>query len=400
MERFTRDGLVFEVADGGPADARVAALLLHGFPQDATAWAGVVPALHAAGLRTLAPHQRGYSPGARPGGRRAYRLEELAADAIALLDAAGVERAHVVGHDWGAGVAWALAAWHHERVASLVALSTPHPAAFTRAMLGSQAFRSWYMLAFQLPVLPERAVAGRIGDFYRSTDLPEEHVERYAGRFSRPGELNGPLNWYRALPFGRRGVGRIRVPTTYVWGRRDPALGRAAAERTAENVVGDYRFVELDAGHWLPETHPETVAREILQRVDVRVALARGATAVADLGDLPEEWLVRETLPQVTLLAHAALAVSHGGNNSVTEALTAGVPLVLLPFSTDQFAGAAAIEDAGLGEALDPNVAAPSDLRAAAERVLALGGEPRARLRALVQADPGPLVARRTLAAG
>ena len=246
----------------------------------ATAWYGdgsplmvlelSLPALHAAGLRTLAPHQRGYSPGARPGGRRAYRLEELAADAIALLDAAGVERAHVVGHDWGAGVAWALAAWHHERVASLVALSTPHPAAFTRAMLGSQAFRSWYMLAFQLPGLPERAVAGRIGDFYRSTDLPEEHVERYAGRFSRPGELNGPLNWYRALPFGRRGVGRIRVPTTYVWGRRDPALGRAAAERTAENVVGDYRFVELDAGHWLPETHPETVAREILQRVEGR----------------------------------------------------------------------------------------------------------------------------------
>lgn len=139
---------------------------------------------------------------------------------------------------------------------------------------------------------------------------------------------------------------------------------------------------------------------EALRGLDVRVALARGQTPRAALEPVPGSWLVREALPQVTLLAHAALAVSHAGNNSVTEALHAGVPLVLLPFSTDQFAGAAALEDAGFGEALDPNVATGADLRDAVTRMLALGGEPRARLTALgkrLRMHPGSGVARRAL---
>ncbi|MEO7270175.1 MAG: nucleotide disphospho-sugar-binding domain-containing protein, partial [Knoellia sp.] len=104
--------------------------------------------------------------------------------------------------------------------------------------------------------------------------------------------------------------------------------------------------------------------------MDVRVALASGSTSRDALGPIPSSWLVRAELPQPTLLERAVLAVSHGGNNSVTEALTAGVPLLLLPMSTDQFAGAATLETAGLGEALDPNSATPEDLRAAAERLL------------------------------
>lgn len=120
-----------------------------------------------------------------------------------------------------------------------------------------------------------------------------------------------------------------------------------------------------------------------LRGLDVRVAVASGSAPRAELGDLPDSWLVREVLPQVTILRHAALAVSHGGNNSVTEALTAAVPLLLLPLSTDQFAGAAALETAGLGEALDPNAATPEDLRAAVQRLLELPPGPVGRLRAL-----------------
>ena len=130
-----------------------------------------------------------------------------------------------------------------------------------------------------------------------------------------------------------------------------------------------------------------SVRSDVLSRVaaalhglDVRVALARGSTRLEDLGDVPAEWLVRESLPQVRLLQRSALAVSHGGNNSVTEALTAGVPLLLLPLSTDQFTGAAALEDAGLGMALDPNAASPEEIRAAAVQLLTLSGEPRVRL--------------------
>jgi zeaxanthin glucosyltransferase len=119
---------------------------------------------------------------------------------------------------------------------------------------------------------------------------------------------------------------------------------------------------------------------EALRGLDVRVAIATGATDPSELGPLPDSWLVRGFLPQVTVLRRAALAVSHGGNNSVTEAMTSGVPLLLLPFSTDQFAGAAAVERAGFGLALDPNSATADELRGAAARLLVLDGDARARL--------------------
>lgn len=162
MDCFGRDGLLFDVRDSGPADGPIA-LLLHGFPQSAACWDQVTPLLAAAGCRVLAPHQRGYSPRARPTGRRAYRADELVADVVALVETAGGQPVHLVGHDWGAVVAWLLAAQRPELVTSLTALSVPHPAAFLRAVVSSrQALASWYMAAFQLPWLPELAL-GRTG---------------------------------------------------------------------------------------------------------------------------------------------------------------------------------------------------------------------------------------------
>ena len=124
---------------------------------------------------------------------------------------------------------------------------------------------------------------------------------------------------------------------------------------------------------------------QALRGLDVRVALAHGSTPASELGPVPQSWLVREVLPQVTLLREAALAVTHGGNNSVTEALTAGVPMLVLPLSTDQFAGAAALEEAGVAEVLDPNAASPSELRSAADRLLSDPSEARRRLTALAK---------------
>ena len=133
MDTFRRDGLTFDVRDGGPTEGDPV-VLLHGFPQDSTAWDHVAPGLHRHGLRTLAPDQRGYSPMARPRGPRAATgCARPTADVLALLDAAGLGSAHVVGHDWGGIVGWALAAWHPERVRTLTALSVPHPAAMARA---------------------------------------------------------------------------------------------------------------------------------------------------------------------------------------------------------------------------------------------------------------------------
>jgi pimeloyl-ACP methyl ester carboxylesterase len=119
-------GLVFDLlAAGDPAGEPV--LLLHGFPQTAACWTELAEALADAGYRVLAPDQRGYSPGARPAAVRDYRMPELVADVLAVADRAGARRFHVVGHDWGGAVAWHLAARHPERVATLTAVSTPHP---------------------------------------------------------------------------------------------------------------------------------------------------------------------------------------------------------------------------------------------------------------------------------
>ena len=278
MNQFSRQGLVFDLVDSGPAEAEAVVVLLHGWPQDHTAWDRVTPLLVAGGLRVLALDQRGYSPGARPPGTAAYRMRELAADVAALLDEAGAARAHLVGHDWGGAVAWAFAERHPERLDSLTVLSTPHHRALAWAFRHcDQARRSWYMAAFQVPAVPEAVLRRTLPHVLRRSGLPEPDAERYAARFRQPGAARAQLAWYRALRNPLRGNGstdrgsngkprRITVPTTYVWGRHDPVLGRAAAERTGRYVVSDYQFVELDAGHWLPETRPDDVATAVLSR--------------------------------------------------------------------------------------------------------------------------------------
>jgi pimeloyl-ACP methyl ester carboxylesterase len=284
LSRFERDGLVFDVRDAGPRQGPVV-VLLHGFPQDSTAWSRVEPLLHAGGLRTLAFDQRGYSPGARPSALAAYTLEEGSADVVALLDAAGVQQAHLAGHDWGGAVVWDATYRYPDRFLSAVPVSTPHPAAFAYAFThGAQALRSWYMALFQVPVLAEVAVAPGLERSLRATGLPAEWARHYAARMREPGALTGALRWYRGnavamaravlrppwsvAPAGGASRPGWTGPTTFVWGRDDPALGRTGAERTAHFVQGDYRFVEVDGGHWLPETHPGEVASEIVARAN------------------------------------------------------------------------------------------------------------------------------------
>jgi pimeloyl-ACP methyl ester carboxylesterase len=235
-------------------------VLLHGFPQGASAWRDVTPVLHDAGYRTLAPDQRGYSPGARPTGVGAYRWRELVDDVLALLDTAGAERAHVVGHDWGGHVAWMLATSARDRVRTVSVASTPHPAALVQAALHGQLFRSWYMGLFQLPAVPERLLApGARGWAALSRGLPADLEAEYAARMADPAARTAALAWYRVIPREQARpsvrVGRVDVPTLFAWGDQDPALGRAAAEATAGFVRGPYRFEVLaGAGHWLPET--------------------------------------------------------------------------------------------------------------------------------------------------
>jgi pimeloyl-ACP methyl ester carboxylesterase len=273
MDTFRRGDLVFDVRDAGPPDGEPV-VLLHGFPQGSGSFDRLSPALHQAGLRTLAPDQRGYSPGARPAQRSDYRMRAVVDDVLALLDAAGLESAHVVGHDWGGTAAWALAAWHPWRVRTLTALSVPHPAAMARAMVSSdQALRSSYMAFFRLPAVPERVLLAGNGAvlrrMLRQGGLPEDLAERYGTRMQEPGALTGALNWYRAIPFGGRDrVGTVRVPTLHVWGDRDVALGRAAIEASSQYVAAPYRLEVLEgADHWLPELAADRVAELVTAHV-------------------------------------------------------------------------------------------------------------------------------------
>jgi len=270
ISEYARGGLTFDVTDrGDPAAPPV--VLLHGFPEDRQCWDPISDRLVEAGLRTLAPDQRGYSPRARPTGPypQAYVLTELVDDVVALLDAAGIDRAHIVGHDWGGGIAWTLAGAHPERVETLTVLSTPHPAAVRRAISSApwQFAHSSYMLFFQLPALPERIIRRSLERSLLSQGVPPAEAARYAGRMREPGALRGALGWYRAMRHSRGAVHRCRVPTTYVWGQRDVFLGRQAAEGTGAMVLADYRFVEVDEGHWLPELLPDLCAAEIVSRV-------------------------------------------------------------------------------------------------------------------------------------
>ena len=273
MDHFFRDGLTFDVRDAGPGDGEPV-VLLHGFPQDSRSWDRVAPVLHGAGLRTLAPDLRGYSPMARPRGRSAYRARELVDDVLALLDAAGLKRAHVVGHDWGAVLGWALGSWRPDRLRTLTALSVPHPAAMVRAAItGGQALRSSYMAAFQLPFAPEALLlaggAAPLRQLLRRSGLPAHLADPYVERMREPGALSGALSWYRALPLDVRDpVGRTRVPTLHIWSSGDVALGRVATEGTARFVDAPYRLEVLEGlPHWLPELAAERVAELVVAHV-------------------------------------------------------------------------------------------------------------------------------------
>jgi len=274
QERWTAGDLTFDVRVGGPAEGEPI-VLLHGFPQNCAEWDAVSGSLQAAGYRTFAPDQRGYSPDARPREIDAYRIDHLVADVLSLLDTYDLEAAHVVGHDWGAIVAWHLAARHPDRVRSLTALSVAHPRAFHTALKSDpdQRKKSTYIYFFRRRWLPERALlafdARTLRGVFAGSGLSREGVDRYVRPLRQRGALTAALNWYRAMS-GRDSAtaAPVRVPTTYVWSDGDTALGRAAAEACGTYVESDYTFVELSGlSHWLPDQAPDRIAEAILARV-------------------------------------------------------------------------------------------------------------------------------------
>lgn len=270
---FDHDGLTFDLRDLGPTDGEVV-ILLHGYPESKECWAEVATSLADAGYRVLAPDQRGYSAGARPRGRRAYALDRLMGDVLALADEAGASRVHVVGHDWGGVVAWGMGRHHPHRLASLTSLTTPHPSALARSLVTSkQLLRSWYVLFYQLPRLPELFATTKLGRrLFRQALVRSGLTEEWADRclaLQGAGASGPAINWYRAIPFAPRAAPKaVGVPTLYVYAGRDFAIGRAAAEDTGRFVDAHYRYAVIEgASHWLPEESAEKITPMILDHL-------------------------------------------------------------------------------------------------------------------------------------
>ncbi len=269
IARYTHDGLEFDVLDQGPLDGPIV-LLLHGFPERAASWSAVMDQLNEAGFRTIAPDQRGYSPGARPKRRRDYRVGALVDDVVALIDEIGAP-VHVVGHDWGAMVAWVTAGRHPDLVSSLTAFSVPHPGSFITALLTSrQILHSWYFAFFQLPVLPEKWMTRpgqRAEKWYEKSGMNADDLERTRADVVDYGALPYAVTWYRGLPFSNPGIGRLRitVPTSMVWSDGDTFIGRSAIERAQQYVDARYTLTVL-AGvtHWIPTQAPTAAAQAII----------------------------------------------------------------------------------------------------------------------------------------
>lgn len=261
---------VFDVTVQGPQDAP-AVLLLHGFPQTSHCWRGVLPWLKD--FRVIAPDQRGYSPGARPVAVEEYRVPVLVADALGILDALDIEQAHVVGHDWGAAVAWQLGAVHADRVRTLTSVCVPHPRAFVEALRTDEDQRthSLYMREFAKPGYDVPLLAD---DAFRLRRLFDDaggtvDVTDVVRRAQEPGALAAWLRWYSAQRLEDIGsTPAVEVPTLYVWPDGDQALRRAGALGTADWVTGPYRFEVLEGiSHWVPEQAPDRLGALLVEHL-------------------------------------------------------------------------------------------------------------------------------------
>jgi pimeloyl-ACP methyl ester carboxylesterase len=276
---ITVNQLSFRVAVAEAGDQL--ALCLHGFPESAVSWRHQIEPLARAGFRVWAPDLRGYGGTARPIGIDAYSIESLIDDVSGLLDAAKVQRAILVGHDWGGIISWYYAMRHPNRVEALVIMNAPHPACFEREVRRwRQLHRSWYMGFFQIPWLPETALsAGHgyiIGQIFERMALdreqmPSDVVELYRKLACEPGALTAMVNYYRAALRGgggirqrRLGYPKIGIPSLVIWGLQDQAL-------VAQNLDGLTEFVDdltvvtiADAGHFVHEDKPAQVTAAVV----------------------------------------------------------------------------------------------------------------------------------------
>jgi pimeloyl-ACP methyl ester carboxylesterase len=254
------DDLQINVLDAG---AGPPVLLLHGFPDSLALWRDVTPRLIAAGHRVIAPDLRGFGDSDAPRGRRLYAIDLVLRELLSLLERLGVhEPVRIMGHDWGAAIAWYLSVAHPDRVASSVVLSLGHPREYAWAGL-EQKRKGAYTLFWQLPGIAESQLSRDDWAGLRHWARHHPDVDRCVRDLARPGRLTAGLNWYRAnvapVVYGR--WPQCRVPTLGVWSSGDHCLAEDQMRNSARRMAAPWRYVRIDgATHWLPLEEPERIA--------------------------------------------------------------------------------------------------------------------------------------------
>lgn len=274
------NGIRLHYAESGSGDKLV--ILLHGFPEFWYSWQKQLVAL-SEGFHAVAPDMRGYNLSEKPPRVEDYRIDKLVADVIGLMDHFGAQQAAVVGHDWGAGVAWAVAQKHPERVSKLVVLQVPLLAVWRANLTLKQFLRSWYMFFFQIPRLPEWLISRQdfraiertlVEKVARKNSYTRAEIELYKEAARQPGALTGAINYYRANLADRlrksktssnHGDGRVRVPTLFIYGEQDFAIIPETVRGLDKYIDAYYRELRIpDSGHWVQNEAPTEVNEALL----------------------------------------------------------------------------------------------------------------------------------------
>ena len=272
------NGIKLHVVMAGPKDGQPV-FLLHGFPEFWRGWLKQIEPLAEAGYRVIVPDQRGYNLSDKPKGVKAYTLDKLIDDILGLMDALGYETVNLIGHDWGAVVAWALAIWHPERLRKLGILNVPHPAVMMKFLLRGdpeQLRRSWYVFAFQIPWLPEYFL--QVNDWRNAVRVlrgsgkvhifTNKDIAEYKKAWSHPGAMTAMINWYRAIVRHRPKMpqgSRVKVPTLMIWGMNDVALSHRMA-RPSIDYCDDGKLVLFEeATHWVQHDEAESVNQLLIE---------------------------------------------------------------------------------------------------------------------------------------
>ena len=275
MTQIALGDLTFDVRTAGPEDGEVA-ILLHGFPQTSYEWRHQIRALAEAGFRVVAPDQRGYSAGARPTDTADYALPLLVEDVLGLADAVGAERFHIVGHDWGAIVAWAVAVAAADRVITANPVSVPHPDAFARVLSDPDSCQVAASSYFDLFIQPDSEDGFLANDqaLLRGlyAGMGDDAVAEYLRVLGSKPALGAALDWYRAnigdRNLQRPATGAVTVPTMFTWSDGDTALCIDGAVLTEEYVDGPYRFEVLEGiDHWIPEMAAEKLSALLVEHL-------------------------------------------------------------------------------------------------------------------------------------